>query len=126
MKVPSPGVSLSTRRGSVEYVLGSEADHEAVYQTLLHVFHGPDRDTFLGALSDPAYQPDQRLLAKVDGRLASHVHLTGRTVRFGHTPIAMNGVMWVGTLPEYRGLGLAQSVAQPRSARATTECCLSK
>jgi GNAT superfamily N-acetyltransferase len=118
MKVPSPGVSVPTRRGSVEYALGSEADHEAVYQTLLHVFHGPDRDTFLGALSDPAYQPDQRLVAKVDGRLASHVHLTGRQVRFGGTPISLNGVMWVGTLPEYRGLGLAQNLMRLADNRA--------
>jgi hypothetical protein len=58
---------LPIGRGSVEYGLGSEADHEAVYQTLLHVFHGPDRDSFLGALSDPAYRPDSRLLAKFDG-----------------------------------------------------------
>lgn len=118
MKVPSTGVSLPTRRGSLEFALGSEADHEAVYQTLLHVFHGPDRDTFLGALSDPAYQPDQRLLAKVDGRLASHIHLTLRSVRFGHTPVAMNGVMWVGTLPEYRGIGLAQNLVRMADGRA--------
>ena len=46
MKAPSPAIRLPFRRGSVEYGLGTEADHEAVYQTLLHVFHGPDRDRF--------------------------------------------------------------------------------
>ena len=40
-------------RGSVEYGPGTEADHEAVYQTLLHVFHGPDRDSFLGRPERP-------------------------------------------------------------------------
>ena len=49
MKAPAPGNRLPFRRGSVEYCLGTEADHEAVYQTLLHVFHGPDRESFLGA-----------------------------------------------------------------------------
>ena len=78
MKPPAPGNRLPYRRGSVEYCLGTEADHEAVYQTLLHVFHGPDRESFLGALSDPAYRPDQRLLVKVDGRIVSHLHLTER------------------------------------------------
>ena len=78
MKAPSSAVRLPFRRGSVEYSLGTEADHEAVYQTLLHVFHGPDRESFLGALSDPAYRPEQRLLAKVDGRVVSHAHLTER------------------------------------------------
>ena len=51
-------IPLADRRGSVEYGPGTEADHEAVYQTLLHVFHGPDRDSFLGALSDPVYRRD--------------------------------------------------------------------
>jgi len=46
MKAPSSAIRLPFRRGSVEYSLGTEADHEAVYQTLLHVFHGPDREAF--------------------------------------------------------------------------------
>jgi GNAT superfamily N-acetyltransferase len=118
MKAPSSGSRKPVRRGSVEITIGSEADHEAVYQTLLHVFHGPDRDSFLGALSDPAYRPDQRLLVKVDGRIASHIHLTERTVRYGSTPVLLNGVMWVGTLPEYRGLGFAQNLLRMADARA--------
>ena len=99
MKAIAPAIRLPYRRGSVEFCVGTEADHEAVYQTLLHVFHGPDREAFLGALSDPAYKPDQRLLVKVDGRVASHVHLTDRQIRFGSSSMALNGVMWVGTLP---------------------------
>src|SRR5438132_2798353 len=105
MKAPAPGNRLPYRRGSVEYCLGTEADHEAVYQTLLHVFHGPDREAFLGALSDPSYRPEQRLLVKVDGRVVSHIHLTERKIRYGSVQLPLNGVMWVGTLPEYRGLG---------------------
>lgn len=118
MKSPSPAERLPLKRGPVEYALGSEADHEAVYQTLLHVFHGPDRESFLGALSDPSYRPDQRLLAKVDSRVASHVHLTERQVRFGSVTLPMNGVMWVGTLPEYRGLGFAQNLMRLADGRA--------
>ncbi len=112
------GARLPRKRGSVEYCVGAEVDHEAVYQTLLHVFQGPDRESFLGALSDPVYRPDQRLLAKVDGRVVSHLHLTERTIRFGSTTIPMNGVMWVGTLPEFRGLGFAQNLMRLASARA--------
>ena len=110
MKAPLTVVRLPFRRGPAEFTVGSEADHEAVYQALLHVFHGPDRDAFLGALGDPAYRPDQRLLVKVDGRIASHVHLTDRQVRYGSALMPLNGVMWVGTLPEYRGLGFAQNL----------------
>lgn len=118
MKLPEPVVRLPYRRGSVEFCLGSEADHEAVYQTLLHVFQGPDRESFLGALSDPAYKPEQRLLVKVDGRVVSHLHLTERIVRFGSSTMSMNGVMWVGTLPEYRGLGFAQNLVRLADGRA--------
>jgi predicted N-acetyltransferase YhbS len=118
MKASAPGSRLPFGRGSVEYCLGTEADHEAVYQTLLHVFQGPDRESFLGALSDPAYRPDQRLLAKVDGRVVSHVHLTERHVRYGSVTIPINGVMWVGTLPEFRGMGFAQNLMRLASARA--------
>jgi predicted N-acetyltransferase YhbS len=118
MKAPAPAIRLPYRRGSVEFCLGTEADHEAVYQTLLHVFHGPDRESFLGALSDPAYRPDQRLLVKVDGRVVSHIHLTSRTIRYGSARVALNGVMWVGTLPEYRGLGFAQNLIRLADDRA--------
>ncbi len=118
MKVPTSAIRLPFRRGSVEYSLGTEADHEAVYQTLLHVFHGPDRESFLGALSDPAYRPEQRLLAKVDGRVVSHAHLTEREIRYGCTAIPLNGVMWVGTLPEFRGLGFAQNLLRLADERA--------
>jgi predicted N-acetyltransferase YhbS len=118
MKAPAPGKGLPFRRGSVEYCLGTEADHEAVYQTLLHVFHGPDRESFLGALSDPVYRPDQRLLAKVNGRIVSHLHLTERQIRYGSVTIPVNGVMWVGTLPEFRGMGFAQNLMRLASERA--------
>ena len=118
MKAPAPVIRLPYRRGSVEFCLGTEADHEAVYQTLLHVFHGPDRDSFLGALSEPDYQPHQRLLVKVDGRVVSHVHLTARSIRYGSARLPLNGVMWVGTLPEYRGLGFAQNLMRLADDRA--------
>ena len=119
-KASAPGFRLPYRRGSVEYCLGTEADHEAVYQTLLHVFHGPDRESFLGALCDPAYRPDQRLLAKVDGKVVSHVHLTERQVRYGSVSIPINGVMWVGTLAGIPRDGLRpepHAAGQPAGAR---------
>jgi predicted N-acetyltransferase YhbS len=117
-KASGPGSRPPLRRGSVEYGAGTEADHEAVYQTLLHVFHGPDRESFLGALSDPVYKPDHRLLAKVDGKVVSHVHLTERVIRYGSTTIPINGVMWVGTLPEFRGMGFAQNLMRLASERS--------
>ena len=106
MKAPAPGTRLPFRRGSVEYCLGTEADHEAVYQTLLHVFHGPDRDSFLGAINDPSYRPEQRILAKVDGRIVSHLHMTERQIRFGSVTIPVNGIIWVGYAAGISGDGI--------------------
>ena len=118
MKVPEPVVRLPYRRGSVEFSLGSEADHEAVFQTLLHVYPGGDREAFFGSLGDPGYLPEQRLLVKVDGRVVSHAHLTERLIRYGTcATLSMNGVMWVGTLPEYRGLGFAQNLIRLADGR---------
>jgi predicted N-acetyltransferase YhbS len=124
MKASAQGSRLPFGRGSVEYCPGTEADHEAVYQTLLHVFHGPDRESFLGALCDPAYRPDQRLLAKVDGKLVSHIHLTVRNIRYGSVSIPFNGVMWVGTLPEFRGMGFAQNLMRLGSERTAENGCV--
>ena len=118
MKVPEPIVRLPYRRGSVEFCLGSEADHEAIFQALLHVYPGGDREAFFSALGDPSYLPEQRILVKVDGRVVSHVHLTDRSIRYGsHSALSMNGVMWVGTLPEYRGLGFAQNLIRLADGR---------
>jgi hypothetical protein len=110
MNALSPDVRLPIRRGPVEYTLGSEADHESVFQTLLHVFQGPDRDEFLGSLLDPTYRPDHRLLVRIDGRIASHVYLVERAMRLFGNSVPVQGVMWVGTLAEYRGHGFAQNL----------------
>lgn len=118
MKADAPDLRQPIRRGPVEFTIANEADQEAIYQTLLHVFQGPDRETFLGALSDPSYLPEHRLVARLDGRIASHVHLTTRTMRYGVASLPMNGVMWVGTLPEFRGLGLAQNLMRLAKNRA--------
>src|SRR5262245_22273751 len=118
MKATEPLVRLPIRRGPVEYCQGTEADHEAVYQTLLHVFQGPDRETFLASLSDPAYQPDQRLLVKVDGRIVSHQHMMAREVRCGCVTLPMQGITWIATLPEYRGLGYAHNLLRIATERA--------
>jgi predicted N-acetyltransferase YhbS len=117
-------LNLPFRKGAVEYTPGHEADHEAVYQTLLNVFHRPDRDDFLATLSDPAYRPEQRLLVKVGGKIASHVYLTDRQIRLAGEVARLHGVMWVGTLPEYRGRGFAQNLIRLASQRARKQGAL--
>ncbi len=119
MSEPGSPIKDPTPSHRVEFGPATEADHESVYQSLLHIFHGPDRDAFLGALSDPSYKPEQRLLAKLDGKVASHIHLTERLIRYGTSAIPMNGVMWVGTLPEYRGRGFAAELIRRADDKAS-------
>lgn len=118
MNALPPDVRLPFRRGPVEFSLGTEADHESVYQTLLHVFQGPDREEFLGSLVDPAYRPDQRLLVRIDGRIASHAYLVERQMRLFGATVPIQGVMWVGTLAEYRGHGFGQNLIRIAGSRA--------
>ena len=79
MKVPEPVVRLPYRRGSVEFCLGTEADHEAVYQSLLHVLPGArPRMASSGRSSTLRTSPSRGILVKVEGRVVSHLHLTDR------------------------------------------------
>lgn len=51
---------------------------------------------------------DQIRIAEVDGKIVSHVWVAERPVFYrGQTVIPMGGIGGVGTLPEYRGRGLA-------------------
>ncbi len=118
MNVLPPDIRLPYRRGPVEYSLGTEADHESVYQTLLHVFQGPERDEYLGSLVDPSYKPDQRLVVRLDGRIASHVYFVERSMRLFGNHVPIQGVMWAGTLSEYRGHGFAQNLIRLGGIRA--------
>ncbi len=117
---PRPCWPLQKDTGSVVYSTGTEADHESVYQTLLQVFNGPPRDQFAGSLSDPAYRPEHRILAKIGGRVVSQVHHTTRRIRFGTVDLPMQGMMWVGTLPEFRGVGLASNLIRLGLQRAAS------
>ena len=119
-----PDVRLPFRRGPVEYSLGAEADHESVYQTLLHVFQGPEREEYLGSLVDPSYKPDQRLVVRLDNRIASHVYYVERSMRLFGNHVPIQGVMWVGTLAEYRGHGFAQNLIRLGGMRAKQKSVL--
>ncbi len=55
---------------------------------------------------------------RIEGRIASHLHLTERPMRYGAAVLPLNGVMWVATLPEYRGLGLAHHLIRLSDQRA--------
>lgn len=117
MTKPRPTV----RSSAVEYVVGTEADHEAIYHALVNIFHGLDREAFLAELAEPDERATDRLLAKRDGRVISHLRLARRRIRCG--PMAINAidVQALGTLPEFRGQGHAQRLLEMARRRAKEE-----
>jgi predicted acetyltransferase len=90
--------------------VGTAGDHSAVYQFLMAVFQGPSRDSFLAGLDDPFYEPRDRLLIKQGPRILGHAHLTSRVMHFGSLQFPVAGLHWLGTMPEFRGCGLARQL----------------
>jgi len=116
---PVDAFSESPPVGQVRVVTGRSGDHAAVYHMLLAVFQGPSRDEFHAQTEDPFYEPSDRLLVKRGFRVLAHLQLTRRTIEFGSLRLPVAGVHWLGTLPEFRKLGLASRLlaeAQRRMA----------
>lgn len=83
-------------------------DHASIHQVLTSVFQGPTRDDFAAALEDPHYEPSDRLIVKRGAQVVSHVHVAGRTMRFGRDWLPIGVVYRLATLPEFRGRGFAR------------------
>jgi predicted acetyltransferase len=113
--------SDSPPTGDLRLALGRSGDHASVYHMLLAVFQGPSRDEFHAQTEDPFYEPSDRLLVKRGYRVLSHLHLIRRTMQFGQTAVPVTGVHWLGTLPEFRGEGLASRLVREAERRMADE-----
>ena len=105
-----PAASVAAAPEAIRWprvVPAGAGDHAAIHQLLLSVFHGPPRDAFYASLDDPYYEPHNRLLIKRGTQIISHLQLTKRVMHFGPLRLAVDGVGWLGTLPEFRRHGLA-------------------
>jgi predicted acetyltransferase len=98
-------------------VSGRSGDHPLVHQFLLAVFQGPSRDEFQASQDDPFYEPTDRLLVKRGQKVLSHVHLTKRTMWFGRLRLPIAAINWLGTLPEFRGQGMASELVRAAEAQ---------
>lgn len=95
---------------AAHFLEASEGDHDEVGQMLVNTLRNLDRERFHTSLIDPDYRPEHRLLARVGGRLAGHVLMTRRRVRIDSVEIPMSGLIWLGTVPEFRGQGIAEQL----------------
>lgn len=89
-------------------VAASAADHAAIHQLLMSVFHAPSRDAFYASLDDPFYEPRDRLLIKCGSRIVAHVHVAQRVMHFGSLRFPVAGLCWLSTMPEFRTRGYAR------------------
>lgn len=95
------------RRHDEDITPARVGDPPAIYQALLAIFQGPSRDEFHALEDRPGHDVANRLLVKREGRIVSHVEIAHRTMHFGPVKLPVGNVAWLGTLPEYRGLGYA-------------------
>ncbi len=102
-----PSVGAPPEQDGIQWHVGTAGDHIAVHQMLTSVFQSPSRESFLGAIDHPFYEPTDRLLARRQGRPVAHVQLCRREIRFDGLLIPTTELCWLGTLPEYRERGLA-------------------
>ncbi|MGQ9461455.1 MAG: GNAT family N-acetyltransferase [Candidatus Fervidibacter sp.] len=80
-----------------------------IWEVLCGAFGEEPRERFRRQIwEDSTFEIDQIRIAEVDGKIVSHIWVAERPVFYrGQTVIPMGGIGGVGTLPEYRGRGLA-------------------
>jgi len=118
-----PGVPRGSVAG-IAAVPGTAGDHPAVHQFLLSVSHEPSGAEFQSQLDEPTYEPRDRLLIKHGDRVAAHLRLIRREMRFGAATLPVAYVADVATLPEYRGRGYASALLAAAEQRMRAEGAL--
>jgi predicted N-acetyltransferase YhbS len=80
-----------------------------VWEVLCGAFGERPRERFRRQIwEDSTFALEQIRIAEVDGKIVSHVWVAERPVFYrGQTVLPMGGIGGVGTLPEFRGQGLA-------------------
>lgn len=115
------------RRGNLAGIVvaaGTAGDHPAVYQFLLSVFHEPSSAELQSQLDEPTYEPSDRLLVKHGDRVAAHLRLVRREMRFGASTLPIAYLADLATLPEYRGRGYASALLAAAEQRMCEEGAL--
>jgi GNAT superfamily N-acetyltransferase len=98
----------TSRSSRPQLVVANSGDHPSSHHFLLSVFQDPSYDEFISLLDDPYYEPSDRLLVKYKDRILSHLLMSQRTMHFLSEGVPVSILNWLGTLPEFRGLGYAK------------------
>ncbi|MBN1910960.1 MAG: GNAT family N-acetyltransferase [Pirellulales bacterium] len=106
------GARLASSGEGPAVVVAAAADHPAVRYFLAEVFHGPSSHEFKASIEDPFHEPHDRLLLKQADQIVGHVLTTRRVLHFGPLRLAVGFLHQLGILPELRGHGEGQRLAQ--------------
>jgi ribosomal protein S18 acetylase RimI-like enzyme len=104
-----PGLRRGLAAG-IEVVAGTAGDHPAVQQFLGSVLPELSGADFQSQLDEPTYEPSDRWLIKHGQRVAAHLRLTARNIRFGVATLPISYVAGLAVLPEFRGRGYASAL----------------
>jgi len=119
---PRPGVAAGCASGwECRIAPAARRDHPAVFHFLTAVFQRPSRDEFRAQLEDPAYEPRQRLLGRIDSEIVGHVQWGPRVMQFGSGGVPVAWLGWLGVLPQWGGRGLGRrllAAAEQAAARS--------
>ena len=94
-------------------------DQHGILDFLTGVFRTPTAAQFQVQLEDPFYEPADRQLVRHQGRIAGHVRVVPREIRFGGLQLAVAELCELAVAPALRrrGLGAALLKAGERRAR---------
>ncbi|MFM7842809.1 MAG: GNAT family N-acetyltransferase [Planctomycetota bacterium] len=93
-------------------------DQHGIFEFLTSVFHAPTAIQFQNQLDDPFYEPSDRQLLHHQGRIAGHVRVVPREIRFGgmQLPVAEICELVVASALRRRGFGALLLRAAERRA----------
>ncbi|MBS0210354.1 MAG: GNAT family N-acetyltransferase [Planctomycetes bacterium] len=115
-KAHSPSDNAQAREG-LRLISATASDHLAIAEFFKSAFPSPQRDGFASSLDDPLYEPCDRWLVRRGTQVLAHVQTVRREMRFDQVDLPVSGLTCLGTLPEYRNLGMAGALVR-RAERA--------
>ncbi len=104
-----PGLRRGLAAG-IEVVAGMAGDHPAIQQFLGSTLPELSGADFQSQLDEPTYEPSDRWLVKHGDRVAAHLRLTAREMRFGAAALPISCVAGLAVSPEFRGRGYASAL----------------
>ena len=101
--------------------VGKAGDHVLIDELLQDSGLPISRNEFQATLDDPLYEPTDRLLIRENGRIASHLLLTKRTIQFGAVELPVIELKQLATRPEFRGRGYAGTLMREADLRMSAD-----